>query len=442
MKFYISHWKNTRKHSNSSPAILGYRNNFMKQKPLFIDDPKVVAFDWVLFIPVLLLIAVGLVSIYSSTADANASSYFYRQLSAVGLGLVVMTIIVFLPKNFVSNATPYIYGISVLLLVIVLLFGTVIYGTKGWLRIGSFSLQPAELAKFGLLLGLAKYISSKGVDVRNIRGSGISILLSIIPALLIYLQPDHGTVTVIIAILGGVLYWAGFNPFILFFIVVIPVLILLALKGFVFYVVGAVVFSGLAILFKRKIVLTLIAIGIFVSIGFIAPIVYGNLQDHQKSRIETFLNPGNDPRGTGYNVIQSKMAVGSGGLTGKGFMQGTQTQLRYIPMQRTDFIYSVPTEEFGFLGGAFVLLLFSVLLVRLVSLASMFDKFSSVIAAGTAMMFLYHCIINIGMVIGLIPVMGIPLPFMSYGGSSMLINLAVIGIILNSYRNHKIKRNV
>lgn len=414
----------------------------MKQKPLFIDDPKVVAFDWVLFIPVLLLIAVGLVSIYSSTADANASSYFYRQLSAVGLGLVVMTIIVFLPKNFVSNATPYIYGISVLLLVIVLLFGTVIYGTKGWLRIGSFSLQPAELAKFGLLLGLAKYISSKGVDVRNIRGSGISILLSIIPALLIYLQPDHGTVTVIIAILGGVLYWAGFNPFILFFIVVIPVLILLALKGFVFYVVGAVVFSGLAILFKRKIVLTLIAIGIFVSIGFIAPIVYGNLQDHQKSRIETFLNPGNDPRGTGYNVIQSKMAVGSGGLTGKGFMQGTQTQLRYIPMQRTDFIYSVPTEEFGFLGGAFVLLLFSVLLVRLVSLASMFDKFSSVIAAGTAMMFLYHCIINIGMVIGLIPVMGIPLPFMSYGGSSMLINLAVIGIILNSYRNHKIKRNV
>ncbi|MCO5252526.1 MAG: rod shape-determining protein RodA [Candidatus Kapabacteria bacterium] len=414
----------------------------MKQKPLFIDDPKVVAFDWVLFIPVLLLIAFGLISIYSSTADANASSYFYRQLSAVGLGLVVMTVIVLLPKNFVRNAAPYIYGISVLLLVVVLLFGTVIYGTKGWLRIGSFSLQPAELAKFGLLLGLAKYISSKGVDVRNIRGSGVSILISIIPALLIYLQPDHGTVTVIIAMLGGVLYWAGFNPFIIFFIVVIPVLILLALKGFVFYVVGAVVFSGLALLFKRKIVLTLIAIGIFVSIGFIAPLVYGNLQDHQKSRIETFLNPGNDPRGTGYNVIQSKMAVGSGGVTGKGFMQGTQTQLRYIPMQRTDFIYSVPTEEFGFLGGATVLVLFSILLIRLVTLASMFDKFSSVVAAGTAMMFLYHCTINIGMVIGLIPVMGIPLPFMSYGGSSMLVNLAVIGIILNSYRNHKIKRNV
>ena len=157
----------------------------MKQKPLFIDDPKVVAFDWVLFIPVLLLIAMGLVSIYSSTAGANASSYFYRQLSAVGLGLVVMMVIVFLPKNFISNSAPYIYGISVLLLVIVLLFGTVIYGTKGWLRIGSLSLQPAELAKFGLLLGLAKYISSKGVDVRNIRGSGISILLSIIPAVLI-----------------------------------------------------------------------------------------------------------------------------------------------------------------------------------------------------------------------------------------------------------------
>jgi rod shape determining protein RodA len=414
----------------------------MKQKPLFIDDPKVVAIDWLLLIPVLLLIAAGLVSIYSSTADADASSYFFRQISAVGLGLVVMTVIVFLPKNFVNSAAPYVYGISVLLLLIVLLFGTTIYGTKGWLRIGGFSLQPSELAKLGLLLGLAKYISSKGVDVRNIRGSGISFALSIIPAVLIYIQPDHGTATVIAAILGGVLYWAGFNPFIIFFVLVIPILILLALKGFVFYVVGAVVFSGIAVLFKRKIVLTVVAIGIFVSIGFIAPIVYGNLQDHQKSRIETFLNPGNDPRGTGYNVIQSKMAVGSGGLMGKGFMQGTQTQLRYIPMQRTDFIYSVPTEEFGFLGGAAVLLLLCMILVRLVTLASMFDKFSSVFAAGTAMMFLYHCTINIGMVIGLIPVMGIPLPFMSYGGTSMLVNLAVIGIILNSYRNHKIKRNV
>lgn len=414
----------------------------MKPKPLFVNDPKVVAIDWLLMIPVLLLIVAGLISIYSSTADADASSYFFRQLTAVGLGLVVMIVIVFLPKNFVNTASPYVYSGSVLLLLIVLVFGTEIYGTKGWLRIGSFSLQPAELAKLGLLLGLAKYISSKGVDVGNIRGSGISFVLSIIPAVLIYLQPDHGTATVIAAILGGVLYWAGFNPFIIFFVLVIPVLILLALKGFVFYVVGAVLFSGIAVLFKRKIVLTAIAIGIFVAIGFIAPLVYGSLQDHQKSRIETFLNPGNDPRGTGYNVIQSKMAVGSGGLTGKGFMQGTQTQLRYIPMQRTDFIYSVPTEEFGFLGGASVLVLLCIILVRLVSLASMFDKFSSVIAAGTAIMFLYHCTINIGMVIGLIPVMGIPLPFMSYGGTSMLVNLAVIGIILNSYRNHKIKRNV
>jgi rod shape determining protein RodA len=160
----------------------------MKQKPLFIDDPKVVAIDWLLLIPVLLLIAAGLVSIYSSTADADASSYFFRQISAVGLGLVVMTVIVFLPKNFVNSAAPYVYGISVLLLLIVLLFGTTIYGTKGWLRIGGFSLQPSELAKLGLLLGLAKYISSKGVDVRNIRGSGISFALSIIPAVLIYIQ--------------------------------------------------------------------------------------------------------------------------------------------------------------------------------------------------------------------------------------------------------------
>jgi rod shape determining protein RodA len=412
----------------------------MKLKPRTFDKPKINTFDWKLFMPVLGLLAFGLVSILSTTTDTNAMSFFYRQLTAIGLGLAGMLVIYFLPKNFISSISPVIYVASIVLLIIVYVFGTEIYGTKGWLRLGGLSFQPAEFAKLGLLLALAKFVSSKGVDVANIRDSGISLLLMMVPAVLIYIQPDHGTATVLAAILGGVLYWSGFNLFVLFLIVALPILVLLALKGFVFYIVGAVFASVIAILLNRRLVMLISALVIFASIGFLAPIIYNNLQDHQKARIETFLNPGQDPRGTGYNVIQSKMAVGSGGIAGKGYKQGTQTQLRYIPMQRTDFIFSVPTEEFGFIGGSIVLALFVWLLLRLISLASFLDKFSGTVAAGAAMMILYHCTINIGMVIGIIPVMGIPLPFMSYGGSSMIVNLALIGILLNAYRNNKLKR--
>ncbi len=414
----------------------------MKLKSRYFDKPQINTFDWKLFLPVLGLLILGLVSILSTTTDTNAQSFFYRQLTAIGLGLAGMLIIFFLPKNFINTISPFVYVASIVMLVIVYIFGTEIYGTRGWLRLGGLSFQPAEFAKLGLLLALAKFVSSKGVDVANIRGSGISLLLTIVPAVLIYIQPDHGTATVFAAILVGVLYWSGFNLFVLFLVAALPVLVLLALKGFVFYIIGALLASIIAILLNRRIMTLITTFVIFVSIGFLAPIIYNNLHDHQKARIETFLNPGQDPRGTGYNVIQSKMAVGSGGITGKGYKQGTQTQLRYIPMQRTDFIFSVPTEEFGFIGGSIVLVLFVWMLLRLISLASMLDKFSGIVAAGAAVMILYHCTINIGMVIGIIPVMGIPLPFMSYAGSSMIVNLALIGILLNAYRNNKLKRAV
>jgi rod shape determining protein RodA len=204
---------------------------------------------------------------------------------------------------------------------------------------------------------------------------------------------------------------------------------------------GVVLFSIFAMLFKVSWIQKGIVISIFILIGYIGPLIYDNLLDHQKSRIETFLNPGSDPRGQGYNVIQSMMAVGSGGLSGKGFLQGTQTQLRYIPMQWTDFIFSVPTEEFGFPAGVGIIMAFVFFLIRAINIAKEADdKFYSIAIFGIASVFLYHIIINIGMVIGLVPVMGIPLPFLSYGGTSMIVNLAFVGFMLNAYRNHRRKR--
>jgi rod shape determining protein RodA len=217
-----------------------------------------------------------------------------------------------------------------------------------------------------------------------------------------------------------------------------------SLIGQAYQIITVSALSAVSFFFRKKLVIAIGAIAVFVAVGFIAPIIYDNLMDHQKSRIQTFLDPEANPRGTGYNVIQSLLAVGSGGLTGKGFLQGTQTQLRYIPMQWTDFIFSVPTEEFGFIGGVLVIGLLALLIHRCIRIASeVDDKYYSIVAMGAGTIFLYHTIINIGMAIGLMPVMGIPLPFLSYGGTSLIINLSLVGLLLRGYRlnKHK-KRNI
>jgi rod shape determining protein RodA len=397
--------------------------------------------DIKLILTVIALLVIGLFSLYSATYSSNMQESFNRQLVSLGLGTVGLVILTFLPKNFMRNLSLVFYGGSLLMLVLVLLIGEEIYGTKGWLRFGGFSLQPAEFAKFGTITMLAYFLSSKGVEIRNIRDFSIATVILLVPFVLVFLQPDHGTSSVLLAIFLGIMFWAGFNSFALFILVSLPFLVIFSLKGFWFMVGGVVLFSIFAMLFKVSWIQKGIVISIFILIGYIGPLIYDNLLDHQKSRIETFLNPGSDPRGQGYNVIQSMMAVGSGGLSGKGFLQGTQTQLRYIPMQWTDFIFSVPTEEFGFPAGVGIIMAFVFFLIRAINIAKEADdKFYSIAIFGIASVFLYHIIINIGMVIGLVPVMGIPLPFLSYGGTSMIVNLAFVGFMLNAYRNHRRKR--
>jgi rod shape determining protein RodA len=413
----------------------------MKNFEFSLDKQKNDYFAWGLFIPAMLLIGIGLLSIFSATRGSNMESNFFRQLISTGIGLAIMFIIIYLPKNLLKYSSLFVYGACLISLVLVLLIGTEIYSTRGWIRLGTLSFQPAEFAKLGIIMALANFISSKGFDVGNIRDFGISFLTVLFPLGLVFLQPDHGTSSVLFAIFIGMLFWAGFNSFILFFILTLPVMVVMALKGMVYFVIGVITASIISFLFRKNIFLTISAIVIFVIVGFMAPMFYNNLMEHQKARIETFLNPEADPRGTGYNVLQSVMAVGSGELTGKGFLQGTQTQLRYIPMQWTDFIFSVPTEEFGFIGGTTVILLYLLLILKSVKIAKETeDKFHSLMCFGIATVFIYHCMINIGMAIGLMPVMGIPLPFMSYGGTYMIINLIFVGILLNTHRQNKIKR--
>lgn len=408
-----------------------------------IKPQTILSFDWSTFLITVSLVALGLISIYSATYDSQMSSFFYKQLFAAGIGFIGLFILLFLPEGWLKGNSYLVYALCMALLGFVLFFGTEARGTKGWINLGSYSIQPSELAKFGVLIFLANHLSMKGRDIRQLRDLFFCIAIVAAPMFLIMKQPDFGTSTVLLAMLVGIMYWTGFHTFALYFILSLPFIIIMSLKGQVYFIFSVALFSSIAFLFRQKLSITIVVIAVFVLIGFASPKIYNSLAEHQKDRIETFLNPGKNPRGKGYNVIQSKLAIGSGGISGKGYLQGTQTQLRYIPMQWSDFIFSVPAEEFGFLGGSLVILLEIGLIYRAVKVSfEATTKFHTIASFGAASIFLYHTSINIGMAIGIMPVMGIPLPFMSYGGTSLVVNLSLIGIIMNAYKNSKKIRTV
>ena len=397
-------------------------------------------FDWQTFLITALSITMGLISIYSATYDAGMSTYFFKQLIYAGVGIGVMLVLMVMPERWLQAYSLAFYIFIILLLITVLIFGKTIYGTRGWFQIGSFSIQPSEFAKLAALNLVATHISRKGTDIKTFRDFGIVLTIILAPFVLILMEPDFGTATVMLALLIGILFWTGFDLLVLFFVISLPIVILMSLVSPVHFVAAVAVYSIAAALMRKKVLLTFATILIIFVAGYTSPMIIDNLMPHQKNRIDTFLNPDKDPLGKGYNVIQSKLAVGSGGLTGKGFLHGTHTQLRYIPKQWTDFIYCVPSEEFGFVGGVLVIVLLSSVILKATKAAfESENKYFSLLSFGIATVFFYHTIINIGMVLGLMPVMGIPLPFMSYGGSALIVNCAFIGLLLNAYRSQKIK---
>lgn len=408
------------------------------EESITIEKSFADVFDWNTFLLTVSLVALGLISIYSATFDAGMDGYFFKQVLFAGIGTVAMIGLMFVPERWLGLVSYSIYGITLLMLVAVIIVGHEVYGSKSWLIIGPVSLQPSELAKVGTLLALARYISRPNVDLRTLRDVGIALLHIAVPVALIMQEPDFGSATVFVMMLIGVALWSGADLMLLYALIVPPIVALISFFGEVPMIIAIVVSSLVALGFRRGIVITVAVILLNVAAGFSPTVMYKVMKPHQRSRIEVFLDPNKDPRGRGYHVIQSTMAVGSGGLFGKGFLQGTQTQLRYIPKQWTDFIYCVPTEEFGFLGGITVLGLLLGLSWRCIRVAEIVrTKFASCIAAGIASIWAYHTTINIGMAIGVMPVMGIPLPFLSAGGSSLVVNMAMVGLLLNFYRNRR-----
>ena len=410
----------------------------LKQK-IFVERKFHNYIDLKLLIPVLLLTIIGLMSIYSATVDSIMSSEFSNQLTSFILSLIALIFFLFLPEKTLRPASIYLYFISIIGLIAVLLFGKEVYGTKGWLSIGGKSIQPAEFAKFSLILIYGYIFSNINVSIKHLRVLITVLIVTFLPVSLILLQPDVGTATVILATFIGLLYWTGVNTLLIFLIISTPIILIMSLKGLTSLIIVLSIFAIITFFFKNKLYIKVLIITLAVLVSLSSPLIYESLASHQKARIQNILDPESaDKLKSGYNVTQSVLAVGSGGLIGKGYMQGTQTQLRYIPKQWTDFIYSVPAEEFGFLGSVIILLLYYLLFSRLLYISIITkSRFFSVVIFASFSLFLYHFIINIGMVLGLTPVMGIPLPFLSYGGSAMIVYYSLIGLALNAYRRFK-----
>ncbi|APF17201.1 rod shape-determining protein RodA [Caldithrix abyssi DSM 13497] len=392
--------------------------------------------DWFIFLPVLLLIGIGLITIFSATYYSAADQrYFTKQLVYAFVGVFLMLAINFMPYKLIQKSSYFFYLLALLSLVMVLFLGVKGYGAERWLKIGPIRLQPSEFAKIATVLAVARYLSLNGRKVNQLKHLFVVFLLVLLPFALIVKQPDLGTSLVFLALIIPMLYLAGVSWFVLF-VLIPPLITMLASFNIYAYVIWLFVIFLILIFTNQKLYLKIFVFLQHLAVGSITPLLWNSLKAYQKKRILTFIQPENDPQGAGYQIIQSKVAIGSGGIWGKGFLQGSQSQLNFLPAHHTDFIFSVLGEEWGFFGITIVLFIFLFLFLYLLWLAhSVKSDYSRLTIVGITTILAFHTMINIGMTIGFAPVTGLPLPFLSYGGSFLLTVCVAMGITLNFSRN-------
>ncbi len=356
------------------------------------DRRLVKYFDWGLLGMTVLLGFLGLVTLYSAVTSASPTPqkiYYFKQLVWYCAGLIVMVISFLINYKLLDRWANAIYAICILLLICVLLFGKYVGGARRWLILGPLSIQPSEFVKIAVIICLARYYSK----IANIRGLNLRelltpLILAAIPVFLIVRQPDLGTAMLVVLIAGSM-----------------TVFVKIERRSFLY---------------------------IIASCTITIPMVWFFLKGYQKKRILTFLNPELDPLGAGYHIIQSKIAIGSGMVSGKGFLKGTQNALSFLPEQHTDFIFSVLAEEMGFVGSVIPLLIFMMLIIWGLNVAYRCrDPFGTILAVGISSMIFWQVFINVGMAMGLMPIVGVPLPFISYGGSSIVAMMICIGLLMN-----------
>lgn len=404
--------------------------------------------DWMLLVMYLVLVMMGWLNIYAAVYNEEHSSImdltqnYGRQMLWIGSSLLIGIAILVIEGKFYAAFSYPIYIAVMLALLVVLVIARDVQGARSWIEIGTFKLQPSEFAKFATNMALAKYLSSLGIRMEDMKTKVTAGLLILLPMALTLLQNDTGSALVFISFIF-VMYREGLSQNILifgFFAGILFILALMVANTILLAIIGSI--GLLAYLLMRKtrknlvviLIITLMSAGVVFSVDYA---FHKLLQPHQRERIEVLLGKKSDPKGAGYNVNQSLIAIGSGGLTGKGFLQGTQTKFDFVPEQSTDFIFCTVGEEWGFAGTSVVLLLYLGLLYRIVFIAErQRSQYTRIYAYGVASILFFHLMINVGMAIGLAPVIGIPLPFFSYGGSSLwsFTVLLFILIKLDSYR--------
>lgn len=400
--------------------------------------------DPLLWFSVAALIVIGFIAVFSTTyrlqikMDLDAYYFIKRQLVSFSLAFVGLAFFTYIDYKHLKKIALGLYAVTLLLLLIILFTGSSAQGAQRWLQLGPFSFQPSELSKLTMIVALAAFLNERK-KIMGIWNTGYLLLLVGVPFLLIFKQPDLGTALVFLVILLGMLSASEASPRLLIFLItpIISVLLRPVIYLWLIYILAVALTLFLS---RAKPLDWLLILGVNIGVGVAVPLLWGMLKAYQRQRIVAFLDPAADPYGAGYHSLQSMIAVGGGGLFGKGFLHGSQTQLQYIPEQHSDFIFSAVGEEFGFLGSVFVLGLFALLVWRaLVIAAEARDFFGRMLASGVAVMIGFHVFANMGMAIGLLPVVGIPLPFLSFGGSSLFIGLSSVGILQSiSMRRHKI----
>ncbi len=356
--------------------------------------------DWVLLGSAAIILAIGTLLVWSATSSndlltrGEPTAYLHKHLVNIMIGLVLAAAVMATDHRWVRIVTPLVYVGSVIGLVLVLVIGTTINGSRSWLMIGGLSIQPAEFAKLAVVIAMAMIIAERTESSRTRRIGMVDValmgLVAAIPALLIILQPDLGTMLVLSATVFGVFAVAG-----------VP----------------------------RRWLVSLFTAGVAVAV---LAVTMGLLKQYQINRFMAFTDPGLDPRGAGYNTTQARIAIGNGGLSGQGLFEGSQTRSRFVPEQHTDFIFTVAGEELGLIGAGVLILLFTVLLWRALHISlHADDMFGRVAAAGIVCWFAFQTFQNVGMCLGIMPVTGVPLPLVSYGGSSMFASMMAIGLLQN-----------
>jgi rod shape determining protein RodA len=404
-------------------------------------------FSWSVLLLWAMIATIGLIAIYSATLGPVSQflptyiqDNFSRQLMWISISLVGLISIQFISPRTFQGLSYIVYGLCLVLAVITLFVGVEVSGSRSWLSIFGFRLQVSEFMKLATILAVASYLTHRrDMSVGNLKTALTTVMMIIVPVIVILLQNDTGTAIILVTLIPVVLFWSGL-PYGISLLIVSPAIIgYFTVIGLPYGIISAVLLT-IAIFFLQRtrwLNISALVLGIVVVIGTEVGLQQ-ILQPHQRARIEAFVNPSLDPQGAGWNVLQAKTAIGSGGFSGKGFMEGTQTQLRFLPEQWTDFVYCVVGEEFGFMGSSLLLILYGLLFLKLLSMAGAHKHpFAQLVMVCVTFIYFAHFLVNIGSATAMLPIMGVPLPFVSYGGSAFLANTIMLAICLNMDMNKR-----